>query len=78
MKVNIKLKKEVKTVSINTEYIRLDSLLKFSNAVSTGGIAKMVILDELVKLNGNICTSRGKKVYKGDFVEYNNVFYKVV
>ncbi len=46
---------------IDTEFIRLDALLKFGGALSTGGQAKLVIQDGLVKVNGEICTMRGKR-----------------
>ena len=65
-------------IKINTEFIKLDSFLKFSGAVSMGSEAKMLILDELVKVNNEICTQRGKKLYKGDIVEFNGESYEVV
>ena len=65
-------------IEITTEFIKLDSFLKFSGAVSMGSEAKMLILDELVKVNNEICTQRGKKLYKGDIVEFNGESYKVV
>lgn len=55
-------------IKIKDEYIKLDSLLKFSNVVSTGGEAKNIILDELVFFNGDLCTMRGKKCRPGDIV----------
>lgn len=60
------MKKE--KVEIKTEFIKLDSLLKFSGIAETGGIAKEIILDGAVKFNGEICTMRGKKVRRGDIV----------
>ena len=65
-------------IEITTEFIKLDSFLKFSGVVSLGSEAKMYILDELVKVNGEICTQRGKKLYKGDVVEFNGDTFKVV
>ncbi|CUO76402.1 MULTISPECIES: RNA-binding S4 domain-containing protein [Clostridium] len=65
-------------IEITTEFIKLDSFLKFSGAVSMGSEAKMLILDELVKVNNEICTQRGKKLYKGDIVEFNGESYEVV
>ncbi len=56
-------------VSINTEYIKLDQLLKYSGIAESGSDAKDMILDEIVKFNGEVCTMRGKKVRKGDNVE---------
>ena len=65
-------------VKIQTEFIKLDSFLKFCGAASLGSEAKMYILDELVKVNGEICTQRGKKLYIGDIVEFNGETFKVV
>ena len=60
------MKKE--KVEIKTEFIKLDSLLKFSGITETGGIAKEIILDGAVKFNGEVCTMRGKKVRRGDII----------
>lgn len=65
-------------VKIQTEFIKLDSFLKFCGAVSLGSEAKMYVLDELVKVNGEVCTQRGKKLYRGDIVEFNGETFKVV
>lgn len=59
---------EREKVEIKTEFIKLDSLLKFSGVVQTGGIAKEIIQDGAVKFNGEVCTMRGKKVRSGDIV----------
>lgn len=58
-----------KKVSIKTEFIKLDQLLKYANIVQTGGDAKTLILEEEVKVNGEICIQRGKKIRSGDIVE---------
>ena len=65
-------------VKINTEFIKLDSFLKWCGAVSLGSEAKMFIMDGEVLVNGEVCTQRGKKLYKGDIVEFNGESYKVV
>lgn len=57
------------TIQINTEFIKLDSLLKFAGMVETGGEAKELIQAGQVKLNGEVCTMRGKKCVPGDEVE---------
>ena len=59
-------------VFIKEDYIKLDSALKLSNLVSTGGHAKIIIQNGEVKLNGEVCLQRGKKLRNGDKVEYNN------
>ena len=56
---------------IHTEFIKLDQLLKWANLVESGAMAKMVILNGDVKVNGEIETRRGKKIYPGDVVEFN-------
>jgi len=58
-----------KTVEISTPFIKLDALLKFADAVSSGGEAKLLIQDEQVLVNGEICTMRGKKCVPGDQIE---------
>ena len=64
-------------IIINTEYIKLDQLLKFANAVEGGGMAKNVIQDGLVKVNGEIVLQRGKKLRVGDVIEFNNKKYLI-
>lgn len=56
-------------VSIRTEFIKLDSLLKYAGLTNTGGFAKELIQGGQVKVNGEICTMRGKKIRSGDVVE---------
>ena len=74
MKLTAKVaKREQKTFSLNEEYIRLDALLKVTGSVQTGGHAKLVIQDGEVRVNGEVCTQRGKKLRKGDVVEYGLV-----
>ncbi len=79
MKITVKVaEKKIVPVKITTENIRLDSALKLSNAVSTGGQAKWIIQDNLVKVNGEICTSRGRKLFEGDNFQYERVIYEIV
>lgn len=59
-------------VKITTEFIKLDQLLKFAGAVAIGSEAKEIILDGQVKVNGEVCTMRGKKIRSGDTVTVNN------
>jgi ribosome-associated protein len=65
-------------VKIHTEYIKLDDLLKFAGLLGTGGMAKAVIQDGLVKVNGEVCTMRGKKLRGGETVEFQGQTVKVV
>lgn len=65
------------TVTINTDFIKLESMLKFAAICSSGGEAKILIQDEQVKVNGEICTQRGKKLRKGDFVEIHGNLFRI-
>ena len=60
------------TVVITTEFIKLQDLLKFENLVETGGIAKQIIQDGEVLVNGEVCTMRGKKIRPGDVVCFDD------
>lgn len=64
-------------IRINTEFIKLDALLKFAAAVGTGGEAKTVIAEGLVKVNGEVCTMRGKKLRPGDLVEFDRFSFEI-
>lgn len=65
-------------VKIKTEFIKLDSFLKWAGIASLGSEAKMYILDELVKVNGEVCVQRGKKIRPGDIVEFEGESYKAI
>ena len=58
-------------IFIKEEFIRLDSALKLASLVSTGGHAKIVIQSGEVKVNGEVCLMRGKKLKKGYTAEYD-------
>lgn len=58
----------MKKVNISTEFIKLDALLKFAGLCETGGEAKLCVEDGLVKVNGETCLQRGKKIRPGDVV----------
>ncbi len=64
-------------VFIKTDFIRLDSLLKFVGIAQTGGHAKSLIQDKIVRVNGEICTARGKKLRQGDIVSVFSVDYNI-
>ena len=55
-------------VEISTEYIKLDQLLKFSGIAESGSMAKDMIFDGAVAVNGEVCLMRGKKIRQGDAV----------
>ena len=64
-------------VEIDTEFIRLDNLLKFGGAVDTGGQAKFAIQNGEVLVNGEVCTMRGKKMRPGEQAGFHGVVYEV-
>ena len=66
-----------KKISIDTEFIKLQDLLKLAGLCDTGGMAKMIIQNGDVTVNGEVCTMRGKKMRDGDYAEYNGGRYTV-
>lgn len=66
------------TIKIDTEFIKLQDLLKFAGLCETGGQAKILIQDGFVKVNGEICTMRGKKMRNGDVAELDGNKVQVV
>ena len=65
------------TVKIETPFIRLDALLKFAGAAGTGGEAKLLIQNGSVRVNGEVCAMRGKKLYPGDRAELDGHVFVV-
>jgi Uncharacterized conserved protein len=57
-------------VEIREEFIKLDSFMKFAGAVNSGGKAKTEVQEGRVKVNGEVCTMRGKKMRSGDVMEH--------
>lgn len=57
-------------IKINTEFIKLEALLKYASLVNSGGEAKMFIQDGKVSVNDEVCTMRGKKIRSGDKVSF--------
>jgi len=78
MKVRV-TKRSASTVDIpiHTEFIKLQDFLKFANAVESGGMAKNMILAEEVRVNGEVCTMRGKKLHPGDVVSFMGNSWRV-
>lgn len=65
-------------IRINTEFIKLEALLKYAALVGTGGEAKIRIQEGEVKVNGEVCTMRGKKIHSGDRVTLGEQELKVL
>jgi ribosome-associated protein len=70
MKVTVKKKDTAIPVEISTEFIKLQDALKYANLVYSGGEAKTLIQEGQVKVNGEVCTMRGKKLRNGDKFEF--------
>lgn len=68
----------MKEIFIETEFIRIDQLLKYASIVATGGEAKFIISEGMVKVNGEIITQRGKKIRHEDIVEVNDIEFKII
>ena len=79
MKVTVKKKTPSNDVPvvIQTEFIKLQDAMKYANIVYSGGEAKQLILDEQVKVNGEVCTMRGKKLRPGDRFEFMGQSYLI-
>ena len=60
----------METIKINTEFIKLDSFLKLTNLCESGGLARTLIQEGAVMVNGEVETRRGKKLYKGDKISF--------
>ena len=77
MKVTVKKKDNAQLLKIHTEFIKLDAALKLANVIESGGMAKTVIQDEQVKVNGEVCTMRGKKLYPGDKFSFMGEVFEI-
>ena len=77
MKVVVKKKETAERMSIQTEFIKLESAMKLANIIPTGGTAKLEIQDGNVLVNGEVCTMRGKKLYPGDKFTFDGVTYLI-
>lgn len=79
MKIKVKSaphKKE--NIKIDTPFIQLQGFLKFIGLAVTGGEAKHIIQKGIVRVNGEICTARGKKLKNSDTVSVNGTDYTII
>ena len=65
-------------VQVDTGIIKLDAFLKWAGIASHGSEAKFYIKNEEIKLNGKVEIQRGKKLVKGDIIEFNGETYKII
>lgn len=67
----------MKTIVLREEFIKLGQALKAAGLVDSGVTAKIVIQNEEVLVNGEVCTQRGKKLYDGDIVSFDGEEIKI-
>ncbi|WP_026887753.1 S4 domain-containing protein YaaA [Clostridium beijerinckii] len=65
-------------IKIDTETIKLDAFLKWASIASSGSEAKIYVQDGMVKVNGEVCTQRGKKLKVGDRVNFNGSDFEII
>ena len=68
---------KVQEIAIKSEFIKMDSLLKYAGVCMTGGEAKTLIEEGCVLFNGEVCTMRGKKLRPGDLVGFMGGVWRV-
>lgn len=71
------MKKDARAVVIGTEFIKLEAAMKYANAIESGGMAKTMIQEGMVFVNGEVCTMRGKKLYPGDVFSFQGMDYLI-
>ena len=67
----------MKNLTIHTEFIKLEAAMTLGNVIESGGMAKTVIQDGLVTVNGEFCTMRCKKLYPGDKFSFDGQEYLI-
>ena len=77
MKVVVKKKDNSTPLTITTEFIKLQDAMKYANIVYSGGEAKNLIQEGEVKVNGEVCTMRGKKLRAGDTFSFAGQTFKI-
>ncbi len=65
-------------ILIRDEYIRLCDAMKLAGEADTGGMAKMMILSGDVRVNGEVCLMKGKKLYPGDRFSFDGAEYTII
>ena len=70
--------KQMEEIRLRDDYIKLGQALKAAGMTGSGVEAKLVILDGKVKVNGEVCTQRGKKLYNGDIVDFSGEQIKIL
>ncbi|AJH02290.2 MULTISPECIES: S4 domain-containing protein YaaA [Clostridium] len=65
-------------IKIDTEIIKLDAFLKWASIASSGSEAKIYVQDGMIKVNGEVCTQRGKKLRIGDVVNFEGSDFEII
>ncbi|WP_026015719.1 S4 domain-containing protein YaaA [Clostridium beijerinckii] len=65
-------------IKIDTEIIKLDAFLKWASIASSGSEAKIYVQDGMIKVNGEVCTQRGKKLRIGDVVNFKGSDFEII
>lgn len=68
---------QISPIRIKSEYIKLEQFLKLVDLVSSGGEAKLFIIENNIEVNGIKEDRRGKKLYKGDHIKINDQEYEI-
>ena len=69
---------EMRVVEIEKEPIELYKILKFESMVQSGGEAKFVIAEGLVRVNGEVETRKSKKIFSGDIIEFEEETIRII
>jgi ribosome-associated protein len=67
----------METISITTDFIKLDAFLKFAALCATGGEAKQTVAGGFVSVDGELCQQRGKKLYPGAVVSFGGEEFQI-
>lgn len=79
IKIKVKaVNTEPEKLFIATDFIKLDSALKLCGIAQTGGHAKILITDGEIRVNGDVCTERGKKLRQGDIFKYGRSAFEII
>ena len=76
--MNTDASEEMIVVEIEKEPIELYKILKFESMVQSGGEAKFVIAEGLVRVNGEVETRKSKKIFSGDIIEFEEETIRII
>ena len=76
--MNTDTSEKMRVVEIEEEPIELYKILKFESMVQSGGEAKFVIAEGLVRVNGEVETRKSKKIFAGDIIEFEEEKIRII